>query len=68
MFGRSFCQIILVIGLCVGVSWGEQSPGLCPSSKIEGTKTRKRVKTELKGIYKHYYRGRDKLAIKSIDN
>ncbi len=67
MFGRNFCQAILIIGLCFGSCWGEQSPGLCPSTKIEGSSTRKKIQTELKGRYKHYYRGREELTIKSIE-
>lgn len=67
MFNRIFCQVILVIGLCFGVCWGEQSSGLCPSGKLSGSTTRKKIQTELKGSYKHYYRGRDELTIKSIE-
>lgn len=67
MFNRIFYQVILVIGLCFGVCWGEQSSGLCPSGKLSGSTTRKKIQTDLKGIYKHYYRGRDELTIKSIE-
>lgn len=67
MFNSIFRQTILIIGLSSGVCWGEQSPGLCPSGRLEGSSTRKKITTEWKGRYKHYYRGRDVLTIKSIE-